>query len=178
MSPTDAFGKKCKCDSCLGTASKAGEDKKTNEDKKPYGGKHPDMQKLKRAVLCQTMDEWYTAGRDLQKRDNLIDLRCWNLPKGRVVEEAELDGILEADFDCIRVNHFNILRNIIAVSNIMETDKDWYKEERVPYVFWMPYTILLDLLPNFENQLKKLEKAEEERYLQVKLALPTMRMLI
>jgi len=131
----------------------------TRSKKNQYTGAHPEMKYLKRGALCMTSEEFSDSGKQLLKREYVLDLR---FPEAENTVEATGD-LNESEFDAIRLNSWPILKVLVKLSTIVIPDAGEYSPGSVPYVFWKPFTFFVENLGLLQEHLKILKGAASKK---------------
>jgi hypothetical protein len=129
----------------------------TQSKKNQYTGTHPEMKYLKRGALCMTSEEFSDSGKQLLKREYVLDLR---FPEAENTVEATGD-LNESEFDAIRLNSWPILKALAKLPNVSVAGN--YSQRSVPYVFWAPFSIFVENLGPLQEHLKKLKGAASNK---------------
>jgi hypothetical protein len=115
------------------------------------------MKYLKRGALCMTSEEFSDSGKQLLKREYVIDLR---FPEAENTVEVTGD-LNESEFDAIRLNSWPVLKALVKLLTISTTGD--YSPKSVPYVFWKPFSVFVENLGPLQEHLKALKGAASKK---------------
>ena len=127
------------------------------KDKAPkvYNCESSKMKYFIRKPFGMGQDDFARAGKGLSRRRHILDLRCPEFDQSIELPHE----VPESNFDAIKINSWPIIKALAKIPSVNRIGD--YSKASAPYVFWKPFTMLVETADEVEEYVEELKKERE-----------------